>query len=166
MSASKWYADDATGCDTIDRLKSWYDLLLKKGPTYGYYPKPTQCVLVVKPEHIERARATFKGTDIEVQNDGAKDTGVELNIEGTRHLGAAIGTPSFRAKFVEKKVNNWLSALKRLSEIAKSQPHAAFAVFTHCLQSQWTFVSRSTPEVASLLQPLEEEIRLSFIPCE
>ena len=26
------------------------------------------------------------------------------------------------------------------------------------------FVSRSTPEVASLLQPLEEEIRLSFIP--
>ena len=102
--------------------------------------------------------------DIEVQNDGAKDTGVELNIEGTRHLGAAIGTPSFRAKFVEKKVNNWVSALKRLSEIAKSQPHAAFAVFTHCLQSQWTFVSRSTPEVASLLQPLEEEIRLSFIP--
>ena len=56
VSKQVWYADDATGCDTIDRLKSWYDLLLKKGPTYGYYPKPTKCILVVKPEHVERAR--------------------------------------------------------------------------------------------------------------
>ena len=85
-------------------------------------------------------------------------------MKARRHLGAAIGTPGFRAKFVEKKVQSWLSAIKKLCEIAKSQPHAAFAVFTHCLQSQWTFVSRSTPEIGPLLQPLEDEIRLSFLP--
>ena len=31
-----WYADDASGCDTIHRLKAWYDELLAKGPLYGY----------------------------------------------------------------------------------------------------------------------------------
>ena len=96
ISKQVWYADDATGCDSIDRLKSWYDTLLIKGPIYGYYPKPAKCILVVKPEHIERARAVFKGTGVDVQSDGAKDTGVELTVEGTRHLGAAVGTPGFR----------------------------------------------------------------------
>ena len=159
-----WYADDATGCDKIDRLKVWFDLLLAKGPIYGYYPKPTKCILVSKPEYLERARTVFKGTNVEVQSDGAKDTGVELTVEGTRHLGAAIGTPGFKAQFIEKKVLSWIASVKRISQIATTQPHAAFVIFTHCLQRQWTFVSRSVPAISLLLQPLENEIRLSFIP--
>ena len=67
------------------RMKAWFDLLLAQGPIYGYYPKPAKCILVVKPEHAEVAHAVFKGTEVEVQGDGAKDNGVELNVEGTRH---------------------------------------------------------------------------------
>ena len=58
----------------------------------------------------------------------------------------------------------WVAAVQRISQMAHSQPHAAYAAFTHCLQRQWTFISRSMPGVAELLKPLEDEIRLSFIP--
>ena len=57
----------------------------------------------MKPEHAERARTVFKGTAVEVQNNGAKDSGVELTMEGTRHLGAAIGSDEFKAKLWERR---------------------------------------------------------------
>ena len=85
-------------------------------------------------------------------------------MEGTRHLGAAIGSDEFKAKFVGKKIKTWVATVQKISQIAQSQPHAAYATFTHCLQRQWTFVSRSMPGVAELLKPLENEIRTSFIP--
>jgi hypothetical protein len=94
-----------------------------------------------KPQHAERAQTVFKGTDIVVQNEGAKDSGVELTMEGTRHLGAAIGSNEFKSKFLQKKVNMWVADVQRISQIAHSQPQ--YAAFTHCLQRQWTFISRS-----------------------
>ena len=78
----------------------------------------------------------FKGTGVEVQNEGTKDTGVELTVESTRHLGASIGSPDFKAKFIEKKVRTWSTVVKR---IAESQPHAAFSAFARCQQRQWNF---------------------------
>jgi len=54
--------------------------------------------------------------------------------------------------------------LKKLSAIATSQPHAAFAAFTQCMQSQWTFLSISMPEISPLFVRLEDVIRLSFLP--
>jgi len=127
LSNHVWYADDATGCDKIVRLKTWFDLLLAKGPIYGYYPKPTKCILVSKPEHADHARAVFKGTEVD---EGGKDTGVEFTVEGTRHLGAATGTADFKAQFVKKKVSTWVAAVRKISQIAHSQPHAAYAAFT------------------------------------
>ena len=60
-------------------------------PKYGYFPKPSKCILVVKPDRLEHANAIFKGTGVKLQVDGAKDSGVEINTTGTRHLGAAVG---------------------------------------------------------------------------
>ena len=65
--------------------------------------------------------------------------------EGARHLGAAIGSSAFKSSFVEKKVKVWVQQVKDLAEVALTEPHAAFAVFTHCLQGRWTFLSRSMP---------------------
>ena len=95
--------------------------------------------------------------------NGCKDSGVEINCEGTRHLGA-VGTEEFKCNYVKAKVTQWVKAVQSLSEIAKSQPHAAFATFTHCLQGQWTFLCRSMPQTAQLFEPLETAIRHKFIP--
>ena len=101
-----WYADDATGCDDLVRLRNWYDALSEKGPSYGYYPSPDKCVLVVKPGKVEEANAIFKGTGIAITIEGAKDTGIEINSQGARHLGAAVGTCEFKKSFISKKVDN------------------------------------------------------------
>ena len=37
-----WFADDASGCDELAKLKKWYDELLSKGPMYGYYLNPSK----------------------------------------------------------------------------------------------------------------------------
>ena len=62
-----------------------------------------------------------------------------------------------------KKIDGWVSAVKKLALIAATQPHAAFATFTQCLQGQWTFLSRTMLDAADLFQPLEESIRKDFI---
>jgi hypothetical protein len=101
---------------------------------------------------------------VDVLINGCKDSGVELNCEGTRHLGAAVGTEDFKTRFVKTKVTNWVQAVEKLAVVAQSQPHAAFASFTHCLQSQWTFLARSMPRTSPLFQPLEDAIRKVLIP--
>ena len=133
------------------------------GPSYGYFPKPEKCILVVKPGRMEQAKKIFKGTHVDVKEEGSKDTGVEINCEGTRHLGAAVGNPDFKEGYVKKKVAGWIEAVKKLTEVAATQPHAAFAAFTQSLQGQWTFLTRAMPGVSHLFEPLEEEIRHKFL---
>src|ERR1700709_1700537 len=62
-----WYADDATGCDNFARMREWFDALQRHGPKYGYYPKPSKCILIVKPDRLKKANEVFKGTHVEVK---------------------------------------------------------------------------------------------------
>jgi hypothetical protein len=158
-----WYADDATGCDKFEKLRAWFDVLLKKGPVYGYFPKPSKCILLTKPERVEQAKKIFRGSGVTVQTEGSKDTGIEINCEGTRHLGAAVGNTGFKHQYIKQKIDNWISAVKKLSIIAATQPHAAFSTFTQCLQGQWTFLCRAMPDTSEFFRPLEETIRTDFI---
>jgi hypothetical protein len=158
-----WFADDATGCDKLSRLLSWFTLLCELGPCYGYFINPKKCILVAKPSCAAEAKILFESTGVEVCSDGAKDTGCETITEGARHLGAAVGSPAFKSLFVENKVRVWVQQVKELSEVAATEPHAAFAVFTHCLQGRWTFLARSMPNLSSLFQPLEEAIHRVFL---
>ena len=45
MCLQVWYADDATGCDKFERMRAWFDALQLHGPKYGYFPKPSKCIL-------------------------------------------------------------------------------------------------------------------------
>ena len=51
-----------------------------------------------------------------------------------------------------------------LAAIAKTQPHAAHSAFTHGLTSFWSYITRTTPDICHLLQPLEDVIRTNLIP--
>ena len=165
-----WYADDATGCDTFEKLLIWFNELKDKGPSYGYFPKPEKCILLTKPDRVERAREVFLGSRVKVETEGSKDAEkvkkneLEINSQGTRHLGAALGTLDFKHLYVMRKVRSWVYSVQQLALIAATQPHAAFAAFTHCLQSQWTFVSRAMTDISDLFQPLEDAIRLALLP--
>jgi hypothetical protein len=147
-----WYADDGTGCDKLKPMRDWWDALVEKGPAYGYFPKAVKTWLIVKEERLEEAQQIFHGS------------GVQITTEGMRHLGAAIGSDDFKSAYIMKKIDGWVDNVERLSVIAKTEPHAAFSAFTRCLQSRWTFVTRTIPNAAKYFEPLEKVIREKFIP--
>jgi hypothetical protein len=147
-----WFADDGTGAGKLAALRKWWDALLANGPAYGYFPKPSKTWLIVKEEHLEEARKVFEGT------------GVQFTSEGQRHLGAALGSPSFKDCYVKKKIDEWVESVEILAKFAVTQPHAAFSALVHRLQSRWLFVTRTVKDLAEAMQPLEDAIRQKFLP--
>ena len=53
---------------------------------------------------------------------------------------------------------------KKNSKFAITQPHAAYAAFTHGFTSKWTYLTRVVPNVSDLFAPLEAIIRQIFLP--
>ena len=91
-------------------------------------------------------------------------TGVVITSDGKRHLGSAIGSHSFVECYVEEKISEWKRELEHLSEIAKTQPQAAYAALTHGLTSKWTYLARTTPNTDTLFKPLEGITRHKLLP--
>ena len=147
-----WFADDATAGGSLLGLRRWWDHLVERGSAYGYYPNPAKTCLVLNEKKMEMAKEVFEGT------------GISITEEGKRHLGAATGTQAFVDKYVMQRVSEWVNTLERLSTFALTQPHVAYAAFTHGLVSKWNYLTRTVPNIGNLLQPLEEVIRRKFLP--
>ena len=147
-----WYADDAAACGSLKHLKGWWDRIAELGPDYGYYLTATKTWLIVKDDYLEEAKDTFS------------DSGVSITVEGKRYLGAVIGSSKSVTDYVEQKVTEWINEVESLSSIATTQPHAAYATFTHGLKHKWTYLTRTIANIDHRLQPLEDVIRGTFIP--
>ena len=147
-----WFADDASAVGDLSALREWWDRLVQIGPEYGYHPNPPKTWLIVKEESYSQANLIFQGT------------GVSITKEGKRLLGAAVGKDTFRTTYVQEKVAAWVRDVERLTHFASTQPHAAYAAFTHGLASKWTFIARTIPNIEYLFQPLEDTIRQRFLP--
>ena len=118
-----WYADDTTSASTCRSLRTWWDDLSELGPMVGYNPNGSKTYLVVKEDHEESAVQLFADTDVHVTTNGK------------RHLGAALGSKTFTEEYVSAKVQDWVKEIQQLAKVALSQPHAAYAAFTHGLSS-------------------------------
>ena len=105
-----WFVDDATAGRSLTGLRKWWDLLVERGPDYGYHPNPLKTNLVVREESATNAKEVFNGTNISITE------------QGKRHLGAALSTRSFVKSYVKAKVSEWVNAVERLSSIAHTQP--------------------------------------------
>ena len=147
-----WYADDSAAAGSIEHLREWWNEIQAIGPGYGYFPNSCKTHLIVKPEHVSHATAVFEGTDIKVTTSGHK------------HLGAVVGSSNYRDEYVSERVKEWITEIKILSDIAKSQPHAAYSAFVHGLTGHWSHIMRTIPDIKHLLMPLEDVIHQVFIP--
>ena len=147
-----WFADDAAVGERVTRLASWWQNLITYGPKFGYHPNAAKTWIVAKPEHYQKAADAFL------------ETGVQVTAEGQRYLGGALGSQAFINQYVQRKVTAWVNKIDRLSKIAKTQPHAAFAAFTHGLVNEWTYLQRVVPGTADLFSPLEEALHQRFLP--
>ena len=62
------------------------------------------------------------------------------------------------------KVQSWVQEISNLAKVAATEPHSAYAAFTHGLSSHWSYISRTIPDISDLLQPLEDAIHQLLIP--
>ncbi len=147
-----WYADDASAVGKLVGLKRWWDSLCDIGPGYGYFPKPSKSILVVKEDHLQAAKEVFK------------DSGLEITSEGQRHLGAVVGTVEYRNTYVNGKVAAWIEDIKQLAEIAKEEPQIALTAYTKGLCRRWAYTQRTIDGISENFRPLEDVIRNVFIP--
>ena len=74
----------------------------------------------------------------------------------------------FLTGYLKQKVEEWTKEVKTLSGYAKTQPHAAYAAFTHGLSSKWNYLLRVVDvdglSASDLLLPLESAIHSQPTP--
>ena len=148
-----WFADDSTGVGELEKIKMWWENLKAEGPAFGYFPKPSKTHLIVKNRaDLERAQELFEGD------------GVNITLDGERHIGAVIGSDEFRVKYINTKVEKWIKDIEKLAEIAKEEPQVALSAYNTGLSQRWKFVQRTVRNTGQLFEPLEEAIRTKLIP--
>ena len=108
---------------------------------------------MVKLDKVDEAIKEFDGTD------------VEITTIGHRYLGGCLGSHDFATEDLAERIAKWTAEVVTLAEIAKSQPHAAYAAFTHGLIGRWVYQMRVLKQsVSSELQPLENAISHALLP--
>ena len=145
------YADDYSGAGKVEDLMKWWKKLETIGPQFGYFPNAGKSCLIVKPEKELIAKKLFEGTNL------------KITVTGQRHLGAVIGSNTDKERYVKEKVTEWIKEVRKLSEIAKTEPQAAYTAFTFGLKHKWNYILRTIPGITELLQPLEDCIRNEFM---
>ena len=148
-----WYADDSSATGKLKEVKDWWLQLNKIGPKFGYYPKASKSVLILKDQSLlPQALHLFAGCNI------------QITCDGERHLGAVVGTEDFKYKYVTEKVNKWVQDVKSMAKVAQEEPQAALSAYTKSICHRWVFVQRTVPKIKHLFVPLEDSIRQEFIP--
>ena len=147
-----WYADDATGCGSLEDVKTWWDELMGSGPPLGYFPSPQKCWLIVKPEKEQAAKEIFS------------ETAINITTEGRKHLGAALGSRDFLEEYVGEKVEEWVAQIAILAKFATTQPQSSYAAFVFGLRHRWTYFLRTLPNIAPFLELLEHAIADLLVP--
>ena len=119
---------------------------------HGYFPNSFKTNLIVKAQHEQKARDVFQEIEI------------NITVDEKRYLGGAIVTRMFTEDFFKSRVQEWVKEVERLSQIARSQPHSAYAVLTHGLVGHWTYLCKLSEVPENLLEPLEKVIQESLLP--
>ena len=146
-----WYADDASACGELSSIRQWFDLLLQRGPAYGYFPNPKKSCVVVDRSFVASAKRIFSPLNVQV-------------VTSHRFLGGFLGDVSARSSFVQDKVDCWVSDVRHLSKMAVPQPQAAYVALTKSLRCEWVYLQHVVLDCHSLVTPLENIIFSLFLP--
>jgi hypothetical protein len=146
------YADDIGGGARLAVLRQWWNNIEEHGPSFGYYPKASKSWLVVKEEKYEEAVHLFQ------------NTGINITTQGRKYLGGFVGKEEATKEYVEELRDEWITELEELSNIARSEPQAAYSAFTAGFRHKMTYFIRTIPDLAETLKPLDDVINNKLIP--
>ena len=115
-------------------------------------PNATKTYLLVKKNLMESVMSIFG------------NTGISMTSNGRSILGLPFSSLEFVHHFVSGKVKEWVSQVHVLSVIALPYPQSAYSAFIHCFSNKWTYLSCTCLDKDHLFQPLEDAIRMKFLP--
>ena len=124
----------------------------KKALATAIFQTIKKTVLLVKPEHRDDADRLFS------------NTGINIRSIGCRYLGGSLGEQAFCEEFMKEMVQKWCQQIRTLAEIAHTQPHAAYAVFTRSVTAKWPYHIRSTASCPEVFNALDEVINTTLLP--
>ena len=67
-------------------------------------------------------------------------------------------------EWVKNEVKTWVEEIEQLSDIACNEPQLAYSAYTIGLSKKWNYLLRTTPGIATELEPIEKAIREKFLP--
>ena len=96
-----WLVDDASAASSLQNLLEFFIFLQDEGKRYGYYVNAKRSWLILKNE-----------SDFCSAKDLFRECKIQITTEGQRHLGAALGSLSFKESYASEKVTQWVKELK------------------------------------------------------
>ena len=146
-----WYADDSSCAGELLCNKEWLLLLLKLGPSYGYFTEPSKSIIILKEEHLDEAKRLLSNLDVEV-------------TLASTFLGGCIGRESKVCAFGQSKVARWVNGVQCLVKAARSYPQSTNAAFTYSLSMEWTYLQCLVTGCDNEYVPLRGTIQRVFTP--
>ena len=61
-------------------------------------------------------------------------------------------------QFVDEAVTKWVNEINKLSEIALTEPHAAYTAFIHGVRHKYTYMMSTIPNISGKLKVLDKAI--------
>ena len=92
-----------------------------QGDTAGYFPEPTNSILVVDPRNVTRVEEFFRGMGLHL-------------VTGSRYLGGFVGDRAAEKIWLTGKVEGWAESVGTLAGVACKHPHSAYAGLQKSLQ--------------------------------
>ena len=88
--------------------------------------KASKSHIIAKEQYQDRAKQVLQGSKI------------TLTTEGHQHLGSVVGSKTFKERYTRELVSKWCEESIKLSEMAKTQPQAAYAAFTSGYENKFS----------------------------
>ena len=61
-------------------------------------------------------------------------------------------------------IQRWVTGIERLAAVTSRFPHSAYAGLVSCLSTEWQYICQTVPYVGSSLLPVENALRMKFLP--
>ena len=73
---------------------------------------------------------------------------IKITVEGHKYLGSFIGSDEGKCTFVENEVKEWITDIKELARIAKSEPQLAYAAYVLMAHQRGGHFSAEQPQMS------------------
>jgi hypothetical protein len=153
MVLQPWYADNLAIMGTSKRIARVFQLLMEKGPSVGYFPKPAKLYHICPKEEEAEARVAFE------------EAGNEVNYcRGKCYMGGFVSLEAMLERWLDPMVKKWVTGIETLARIAVRFPQTTYVGLVSSLQAEWLFICRIVPGAGQYLEPVELALCKKFIP--